>query len=280
MEPLTISMIGMGSLAAGLAAALGVADRLLRVEVDPRVEKITEILPGVNCGGCGYPGCSNYAEAVVKGEAPPNKCAPGGQDVAEEIAGVMGTEVGDVMKRIAVIHCQTTENERRMSARYVGPSTCTLADRLGGHTECSYGCLGLGECVDACTFDALHLIKGLPVVDPDKCTACGQCVSACPRGIISLEPFDPQNGVVYVACNSKDKGPLAKRVCDQSCLGCGICKKQSEHGLFDVQDFLAIPVQEAISQYREETDELIAKCPRSAIVRRHALVQVEKADAS
>jgi len=270
----------MGGLSAGLAAALGVADRYLRVETDPRVERIADILPGANCGGCGLPGCRNYAEAVVKGEAPPNKCAPGGSEAAREIAAIMGTEAGEVIKRIAVVHCRSGNNERKVRARYVGPQTCLLADSLGGHTECTYGCLGLGDCVEACTFDALALVDGLPVVDPDRCTACGNCVQACPRGIFSLEPFDAEYGVVYVACNSKDRGPVARRVCDQSCLGCGICEKKSEHGLFEVKDFLAIPDREAIREHPEEADDLIEKCPRSSIVRMYARVKIGKADAA
>jgi Na+-translocating ferredoxin:NAD+ oxidoreductase subunit B len=279
MEPLTISMMGLGGLAAALASALGVADRYLRVEVDPRVEKIVEALPSVNCGACGYAGCSAYAEAMVKSDASASKCAPGGRDVAEEIAEIMGTEAGAMAKQIAVIHCRTTIDERKVRARYVGPTSCALDHNLGGHTECSYGCLGQGECVASCPFDSIQLIKGLPVVDPEKCTACGNCVDACPRDIITLEPFDAEHGVVYVACNSEDKGPAAKRVCDQSCLGCGICRKQSEHGLFDIKNFLAVPLQEAISQYQEEADELITKCPRESIVREYNLVQIESSNA-
>ncbi len=280
MEPLTLSMVGLGGLAAALASALGIADRYLHVDVDPRVEKVEDVLPGVNCGACGYAGCSAYARAVVEEGVSVDKCAPGGSDTAEEIAEIMGTDAGSVQKQIAVIHCRTTEDERKYRARYIGPQSCALAHKLGGHTECTYGCLGIGDCVASCPFDAIHMIKGLPVVDPEKCTACGNCVDACPRDIITLEPFDPEYGVVYVACNSEDKGPAAKKVCDQSCIGCGICRKQSEHGLFDVKNFLAIPVQEAISQYQEEADELIAKCPRAAIVREHNLVQIEEPDAA
>jgi Na+-translocating ferredoxin:NAD+ oxidoreductase subunit B len=280
MEPLTISMIGMGGMAVVLASALGVADRFLRVESDPRVDDIDDILPSANCGGCGYPGCRAYAEAVVKGEVSPDKCAPGGSEVAADVAAVMGAEVGEIVKRIAIVHCQTVGNDRKLRGVYHGPESCAASEQLGGHTECVYGCLGLADCVRSCTFDALHMIQGLPVVDPDKCTACGQCVEACPRDIITLETLDPEHGVVYVACNSRDKGPAAKAVCDQSCIACGICKKKSEHGLFDVRDFLAVPLQEAISEYQEEADELIAKCPRSAIVREHAVIQIEKTDAA
>ena len=267
MDPVTISVIGLGGLAGALATALGIADRYLRVETDPRVEQIVDILPSANCGGCGAPGCRAYAEAVVAGATTPDKCAPGGPDTAVEIAEIMGVDVGEIVKRVAVVHCRAGGEIRRNRALYVGPHSCTLNNALGGDTSCTWGCLGLGECVDACTFGAMVMRDGLPHVDAEACTGCGACAEVCPRGVIGIEAVDPEQGVVYVACNSRDKGALAKAVCDVSCLGCGICARKSENDLFRVVDFLAIANPEAIRAHPDEADDLIGKCPRDSIVR-------------
>jgi len=271
MDPLTISVLGMGGLSAALSAALGVADRYLRVDSDPRVEEIVGILPGANCGGCGKPGCRAYAEAVVKGDTTPDKCGPGGIDVAREVAAVMGIEIGEMTRHVAVVHCRAGDGVRRIRAAYQGPTSCRLADLLGGQTECAWGCLGLGECVDACPFDAIHMADGLPVVDPVACTGCGRCVAVCPRDIISIEPLDGEYGIVAVGCRSQDRGPMARKVCDLSCLGCGICNRKSPNSLFIVESFLAVADLARICEHEDEADALRTQCPRGTIVRLYAI---------
>ena len=279
MEPLTISVIGLGGLAGGLAAALGVADRYLRVETDPREDEILDVLPGANCGGCGQPGCRAYAEAVVKGETTPDKCNPGGTEVAQAIAEIMGVEVCEITEKVAVVHCHARGGNRKMRAEYHGPLSCEVANLLGGHTECGWGCLGLDDCAEACTFGAMEMVDGLPVVDPDLCTACSQCVAACPRNIISLQPIDPVYGVVYVACNSEDKGPLAKKLCDVGCVGCGLCNRKSPNELFTLQDFLAHADPAKIAEHQDEAQDMIEQCPRSCILRIHAKAEPERVQA-
>ncbi len=275
MELVLISVIGLGLLAAALATTLGVADRYLSVESDPRVEEIVEALPGTNCGGCGHPGCRAYAEAVAKSDDTPDKCKPGGADVAADLGEIMGVEIGQIVKEVAMIHCHAGADIRKVRAEYHGPRSCKTADLVGGHTECQWGCLGLDDCERACTFGAMEMVNGLPVVDAELCTACGQCVRACPRDIISLQPMDPAHGIVYVACKSEDKGPLSKKNCDVGCIGCGICNRRSPNELFTIGNFLASGVSEKIMQHEAEAEYLMEQCPRSCILRRYQTVEIE-----
>ena len=203
---------------------LGFASKVFAVEKDPREEAITEILPGANCGGCGYPGCGGYANSVVKGLAPVNACAPGGAELAKKIGEIMGVEVEEGARKIAQVLCSGGGKDHTRYD-YVGLNTCLGISRVSsGPLECAYGCLGGGDCVDACKFDAIHIVDGVAKVDFDKCVACGACVDVCPRHIIQIVPLKAKK-YAELPCSSKDKGPITRKACDDGCLGCKICIK-------------------------------------------------------
>ncbi|HHY35010.1 MAG TPA: RnfABCDGE type electron transport complex subunit B [Firmicutes bacterium] len=214
-----ILTLGISGLAFGVL--LGVAARKFRVEQDPRISKIIEVLPGANCGGCGFPGCSGLAAAIVGGQAPVNACTVGGNAVAEKVAEIMGVQALAVAAKVAVVYCQGSLDVAEKKAEYVGIEDCRALDQLGGVKGCPYGCLGLGSCVKACKFGAMYMSpQGIPVVIREKCTGCGACVKACPRKIIELVPADKQ---VHILCRSYDKGPQVRKYCKLGCIACQAC---------------------------------------------------------
>ena len=226
-------------IAFGVLAVLAVAAKVFAVQKDPKEEAVLECLPGANCGGCGYPGCSGYAAAVASGKAPVNLCAVGEGPVAAQIAAIMGVENVAVTRQEAVVHCTGCGTNVSKYA-YQGLKDCRAAALLpgGGSLGCDYGCLGLGTCEKACPFDAIHVKDGVAVVDHDKCMACGKCVAVCPRGIISLEPFKTKKHV-SIPCSSKAKGPVVTKVCTNGCIGCGICAKACPKEAITLEDNLA-----------------------------------------
>lgn len=256
-----ISMVGLGTF---FAVVLAMAHKKFHVEEDPSVLAVEEALLGLNCGACGFASCHVFAVSAVKGQAPVNSCLPGGEEVASKIADVLGVEKKAAEKRVAVVHCGAKDEVRAKKAKYRGVNTCAGANLVfGGEIACLYGCLGYGDCKEACPFGAIQMVDGLPRVDGDKCTGCGLCVAACPRGIISLEKFD--EGMLIVACNSQDPGRLVRKVCPVGCIACGICEKLSG-GVFSVKDNLA-----GIDYKRKDEvvngNELIEKCPTGTIIR-------------
>lgn len=261
MTLILLAVVSMGALCCVFALLLAVADQKLRVEEDPRVEKVLDVLPGVNCGGCGYPGCSAFAEHVVAGDAPITGCAPGGQETAEHIAEIMGVEAGSAEKQVAVVLCHGGVKEAVRSAIYYGVQGCHSAMLVsGGGKMCQYGCLGYADCVAVCPFDAIHMDDNqLPVVDREKCTACGKCVEACPRKLIELHSL---NHRIFVFCKSHDKGPQVKKACSVGCIGCRICVKQCP-----VEDGMKVDNMLAVVNYDVcPADEiLVEKCPMSTI---------------
>ena len=235
-------LMGFGILAvmgAAFGLILSFAAKVFAVEKDPREEAILECLPGANCGGCGYPGCSGYAAAVVAGKAPVNACAVGEGPVAAKIAEIMGNSNVSVVRKEAVVHC-TGGGVDVKKYEYLGIHDCLAAARLpgGGPLGCDFGCLGMGTCERVCPFDAIHVKNGVAVVDENKCKACGKCVDACPRHIISLEPFSTKKHV-SIPCSSKAKGPAVMKVCTNGCIGCGICAKSCPKEAITVENNLA-----------------------------------------
>ncbi|MBN1559138.1 Fe-S cluster domain-containing protein [candidate division KSB1 bacterium] len=223
MDPLFLSsVIVLGGLGLLFGAALAYASIKFAVYVDPKVEQVLAVLPGANCGACGRPGCAAYAEAVVKGETPPNMCSPGGAEVTAKIAAILGVTAEAADPKVAVVQCQGGKEQAIEKYIYEGIQDCSAAEMVGGGAKaCSYGCLGLGSCVRACPFDAMYMNdNGLPVVIEEKCTACNICVTTCPRGIMALIPRSQK---VFLACVSQDKAKAVKSVCTVGCFACKIC---------------------------------------------------------
>lgn len=231
---------GLGAL---LAIILYVVAQKFKVFEDPLIDQVQQVLPGANCGGCGSAGCHAFAESCVKAESLDGRfCPVGGNQVMAKVAEVLGKTVAQQEPRVAVLRCAGTCEVRGKSSVYDGLSTCAAEAALyGGDSTCAYGCLGLGDCAAACSFGAISVdpALGIAVVDEEKCTSCGSCVKACPKGLLELRPKGPKNRRVYVACSNKDKGFLAKKACKAACIGCCACVKACPFEAVTVTDFLA-----------------------------------------
>jgi len=252
----------MAILAIGMSYVLGWANKAFHVAVDPRIEAAEETLPGANCGGCGYVGCREYAEAVVGGEEV-TKCTVGGASVAQDLGGLMGVEVEETWPYRAVVHCGATYADRLGRREYRGVQTCAAANMISGVQGCTYGCLGFSDCVDACEYDAVHIVQGVAVVDYEQCTGCGACARICPRHIITMVPFKTDTMLV-VTCSNKDTSKDVSAVCKVGCIGCSACARLSD--LIQIEDGLA-----GIDYDRYEPDEAdftaaLDKCPRESLV--------------
>ncbi len=220
------------------AVVLVMAAKFMSVEQDPRIDEVTGCLPGANCGACGYAGCADYAKAVVENGAPVNLCVPGGAKAAESVAGVMGVEAGESVTVKAVVGCQGRPGVCSVRFDYEGVDSCAAAAALhGGPKACTFGCLGFGDCVAACPFDAMHIVDGVAKVDVDKCTGCGACTKVCPHNVIHIQPLAPQKP--RVLCNNTEKGALVNKECQTGCIGCMKCQKTCEQGAVTVENFLA-----------------------------------------
>lgn len=217
---------------------LGIFGEKFKVEVDEREEAILGVLPGNNCGGCGYAGCSGLAAAIAKGEAPVGQCPVGGDPVAAKIGDIMGVAAGSGTKMVAFVKCAGDCEKAKQDYAYTGVEDCAAMAFIpgGGPKSCNYGCLGYGSCVKACPFDAVHIVNGIAVVDKDACKACGKCVAACPKNLIELVPYDAKQ---KVQCNSKDKGKDVMASCSVGCIGCHLCEKNCSEKAVTVTDNIA-----------------------------------------
>jgi len=253
------AVLSIGGIGLVAAAALGVAAKKFAVEVDPRELAILEVLPGANCGACGQPGCSGYAKGVADGTLAPNLCPPGGADVVEKIARIMGIEAVSAEPQIAVVLCQGDNSKATQKYRYLGLSDCNAAQKIAdGPKTCPGGCLGLGSCQRACPFGAIEMTpEGLAVISREKCTGCTKCVAVCPRQVIRMTPLA---ATTHVLCNSHDKGPLIRKYCQIGCIGCHICKKTVPDA-YAVEDFLA---RVDYAQHAQAAA-AIEKCPTKCI---------------
>jgi len=215
--------LAIGGIGAILGLVLGLASKVFFVAVDPKVEKIAEALPQANCGACGFPGCGGFADAVAEGKAPVNGCPPGGADVTALLAKIMGQEATAGEPQVAYVACNGTKENAKDRFEYSGIQNCSSAVfASGGHKQCDYGCLGFGECVEACHFEAMYMDEktGLPVVIFDNCVGCNACVKACPKDVMKMKP---KSANVYIDCNSKAKGKEVMEACKVGCTGCTIC---------------------------------------------------------
>lgn len=266
MSILLTAVAMLGTLGAGSAAILFLVGQRFKVEEDPRVEEVQEALPTANCGGCGFPGCAVFAVACVKAETLEGlNCPVGGQETMDRVASILGQTAPVTAKKIAVVRCEGTCDNRPRLNLYDGVSNCTIAAALyGGDTGCSWGCLGLGDCVESCAFDAIHINPAtlLPEVVEDKCTACGACVKACPKDIIELRKQGPKSRRIYVSCVNKDKGAVAKKACAVACIGCGKCEKECKFDAITIENNLAFIIDDKCRLCRK----CAPVCPTNSIL--------------
>lgn len=222
-----------------LALILFWVAKKFKVEEDPRIDEVEKVMPGANCGGCGFAGCRAFADAAVKApNLDKNYCPVGGNEVMKKVAAILGYEIAEKAPQLAVVRCNGSCANRPRTNVYDGIQSCKVkASLYSGDTACAYGCLGCGDCVAACKFGAISMNPetGLPVVDEEKCTACGACSKACPKGVIEIRNKGPRGMRMFVSCINKDKGPAAKKACAAACIGCGICAKTCTHNAITVE---------------------------------------------
>lgn len=257
-----VSVAILGGLGVGFALLIALAHRRLRVWEDPRIEAVGELLPGTNCGACGLAGCRAFAEGLVQGRVKPAQCTSLGREGIQEVAEFLGVEAGVPVKRVARLLCAGGSDVAVRQAEYIGVQTCAAAAAVaGGGVACPWACLGLGDCVRACTFDAMYMNRfGLPVVLPDACTACGDCVEACPRDLYVIMPIEQK---LIVQCRNLIDGDEAKALCAAACTGCGLCVADAAPGLIRIENGLAV-----IDYDKNERADpgATARCPTGAIV--------------
>jgi H+/Na+-translocating ferredoxin:NAD+ oxidoreductase subunit B len=250
---------GMGVTFGGLIA---LANAHLRVEEDPRLDDLIDLLPGANCGACGFPGCRGFAEAVLGGTVAPATCTVMSEHELEDFAGYLGVEAGEATKRVARLLCAGGSDVALSKAEYVGIDSCAAAVAVGGGGKgCTWGCVGLADCAVACDFDAIVMSPfGLPVVDLDPCTACGDCVDACPLDLFTIMPADHH---LLVQCKNLLEGDAAESVCSVACNACQRCVQDADPGLISMVSGLAVVDYERIEL---ENPKAVERCPTGAIV--------------
>ena len=258
---LTLSVLGILA-----AVILYFVAQKFKVEEDPRIDEVEKMLPGANCGGCGFAGCRAMAEAMVlRDDISALYCPVGGAECMKSMANYLGKVAPEKEPTVATVRCGGVCGKRPRTNEYNGTKSCVIASSFYvGETACAYGCLGYGDCVEACAFDAIKVNPetGIAEVDADKCTACGACVKACPKGIIELRKKWPKNRAVYVSCVSKDKGAVTMKACKAGCIGCGKCAKVCAFGAITVENGVAYIDSQKCKLCRKCVNE----CPTGAIV--------------
>jgi RnfABCDGE-type electron transport complex B subunit len=250
-----------------------------KVYEDPRIDDVEGALPGANCGGCGFAGCRAFAETCVKtGDLSELSCPVGGNETMNNIASILGLEAVQKAPRVAYIRCNGTCSNRPKTSNFDGASTCAIASSVySGETNCQFGCLGYGDCVEACEFDAIKLnpTTGIPEVIDDNCVACGACVEACPKNLIELRKKMPKNRKVVVSCRNTDKGGIARKACTAACIGCGKCAKECPFDAITIENNLAYIDSDKCKLCRK----CVAVCPTGAIIAENFPPKKEKPEA-
>ena len=288
MNFIIIAVLVLGTIALVSSLVLYFVSKKFAVTEDPRIGQVIDLLPGANCGGCGFAGCSGMADALVKGADNGSidglRCPVGGDTVMNQVSDLLGMAMANTEPRVAVVRCNGTCEFRPRIAEYDGLHTCAaMHSTCAGETGCGFGCLGCGDCVAVCQFDAIHInpSTGIPEVDEEKCTSCGACTKACPRHIIELRKKGPKGRRVYVQCVNKDKGAVARKNCAVACIGCGKCQK--------VCKFEAITIENNLSYIDYNKCRMCTKCvdecPTGAIVKinfpvRKSTTNIEKTESN
>lgn len=252
----------VGGMGIAIGLLLGLAGKVFQVETDEREELVLELLPGINCGACGYPGCDGCAAAITSGDASANACTVASSDTHVKIADLMGTKVETTVKQVAFVKCAGTSEKTRDKYNYNGIMDCRKAFEVPGHgpKQCVFACTGYGSCVRVCSFDAIHIVDGIALVDKEKCTACGLCIEECPKDLIELVPYDETGH--FIRCNSTDKGRDVKKACDIGCIACKLCEKACGYDAVHVNNFLAkIDYEKCVN-----CGECAKKCPTNVIL--------------
>lgn len=260
MSVIINSVVSLSVMGFAFAAGLAIASKKFAVEVDPKEEAILGVLPGANCGGCGFPGCGGLAAAIASGKAPVNGCPVGGAAVAEKVAVIMGVTAESGVRKVANVACNGTTENAVQKAKYLGIIDCKAATiAQSGQKGCTYGCMGFGTCVRACKFDAIYIgTDGVAHVDREKCVACGKCIEVCPKSIID---WIPENQQVYIFCRSREKGKDVKDVCSVGCIGCQLCVKSCPFGAMSFDNNLPTIDYDKCKQ----CNICVQKCPTHAI---------------
>lgn len=265
MENLVLTaVLSMVSLSVFFAVVLAFADKKFKVEENPRIVEVYDLLPHVNCGACGYLSCHDFAEHIITGGEDPLKCRVLGEDAREQLLQYLGHDGGETFPHLPLVRCSARCGNKPSLAEYRGIQTCRgAALAFSGGMECEYGCMGLGDCAKECPFGAITIVDGLPEVDKSKCTGCGKCASSCPKGIITIAEKKNEK-LFYVACSTHDGALRVRKICSVGCIACGICEKLSKEGFFTLKDNLS---REDISKQgkQEEVAAVAAKCPTKVI---------------